>query len=65
MSEPLVERDSRITPIRRRVVLELVDYTRIPFSQGDQEWMGEWIEDVLRRRFDVDVDVITVEDVRQ
>jgi len=58
----LEERDTRVDPTRRRIVMEVLirDNTPIPFSNADQEWMGEMIEDVLRTRFDVVVDGIDV-----
>jgi hypothetical protein len=53
--------DSRITPATRKIILTIKDNTPIPFSNKDQEWMAEVIEDKLKERFDLEIELIEVE----
>ena len=54
-------RDSRAKVIRRIITLHILDYTQIPFSRHDEEWMGEAIEEKLKEKFDIEVDTIMVD----
>lgn len=55
------DRDNRITPANRTIILKIKDYTPVPFTNQDQEWMGEVIEDILQQKFDIEIDEIDIE----
>jgi len=52
--------DSRVKPIRRTIVLYIDDFTNIPFTDNDIEWMGDVLEDALQKAFNLVVDTIEV-----
>lgn len=54
--------DSRVTPIRRQFIVDVLDNTPIPFPLSDLEDIAEWFEEALRRRYDVKVENIEVRD---
>lgn len=54
-------RDTRVTPIIRRIVLTIKDHTPIKFSNDDQEWIADVIEDKLKERFDLEIEEIDIE----
>lgn len=52
--------DIRVKPQRRTILLEIIDNTPVPFGRLDLEWIGEAVEDVLKQRYDVTVDVVDI-----
>lgn len=54
--------DSRVTPVRRQFIVDVLDNTPIPFPLRDLEDIAEWFEEALRRRYDVKVENIEVRD---
>ena len=53
--------DSRITPAKRTIIIDIEDETPIPFTNKDMEWVGEVIEKALQQRFNVKVINIDME----
>ena len=53
--------DKRNRPRRRRIIIELVDQTNIPFESADMENFGEQVQEILEKDFDVSVDKVYVE----
>jgi hypothetical protein len=54
--------DIRHKTTRRVLRLEITDEETVGFSQTDLEWMGDAIEDALRKHFDVKVQLCEVVD---
>jgi hypothetical protein len=52
--------DIRHKTTRRVLRLEITDEETVGFSQIDLEWIGDAIEDVLRKHFDVKVQSVEV-----
>lgn len=49
-------RDSRVKPKKRILVFHLIDYTPVPFSNNDIEWIAEQLEDRMKEKFDIEID---------
>lgn len=54
--------DRRVKPIRRVMTVYLEDYTNIPFTGPDKEWIGDMIEHEMQKQYDVVVDTIEIVD---
>lgn len=52
--------DTRIKPIHRQIVLDILDSTPIDIPSRDLDTIAEEFEEILRRRYDLVVDAISV-----
>lgn len=53
--------DSRIKPIKRRIILTVLDNTPIEIPSRDLDTIAEEFEEILQKRYDMKVDLIEVE----
>lgn len=56
--------DSRIKIKQRQIILTIEDKCPIEFSAKDQKWIAEVIEDRLKSKFDIEVTLINIVDMK-
>jgi hypothetical protein len=57
--------DSRTKPIRRRIILDILDNTAIDIPGKDLDTIAEEFEETLQKHYDMTIDLISVEQHRE